>query len=272
MGGFLQRALGLTFAMVVIGVAGMPGAAIAQAYACNGAGPGEMQVGQVPGAQGFVTALCVRVDEPSDSPEDGTQPTGPERPVWQDRPTGSLPTDPYEDRLMYVLQMMQAGEAVEGELQALRSDPQYAAFQEGNWEIFHDGDERRGRGQSCTAMYASPAGLVVIASQDGGYAGALLTFIGGDIPAPGDPALIPVSLVQTGRSTPSEVRAHNYRMPDTELGAITFAVPSIQAALDGMLDIADFELSMRGRTVMTVGWRGGSAAKDRLAQCVSGRR
>lgn len=259
--------MALAAALVMLGGLAMPEAAEAQAYLCNGAGPGEMQVGQVPGdGQGALQALCVRVDQLPATDAPGTEPPGPERAVWQDRPIGSLATDTYEDRLMYTLKLLQTGEAVQAELAALQADPRYALFHDGGWEVFRSDDPRRRRGEGCTALYASPEGLVVIANPSG-FTGALLTFIGGDIPVPDAPALVPVTLMQTGMRQPTTVRAHTYRMPETDIGAITFAVPSMQAAVDGMFDVADFQLSMQGRTVMTLRWQGGQAAKDRLALC-----
>ena len=113
--------------------------------------------------------------------------------------------------------------------------------------------------------------MVVIAGPGGESTMALLTFIGPDIPVPDAPGLVPVSLLQTGSATPTIVRAHNYQMPETELGAITFAVPSLQAALQGMFDVANFELAMNEQVVMKIDWDNGLSARDGLAECATGR-
>ena len=101
----------------------------------------------------------------------------------------------------------------------------------------------------------------------GDYKGALLTFYGQDIPRPSSVQKVRVTLNQSN-DKPQTVQVFNYAMPGYDYGAITMAVPTIEALLEGMEDTQSFELVMDGKSIAKVGWEGGLAARDKLRQCV----
>lgn len=152
----------------------------------------------------------------------------------------------------------------------LATDPDFAAayhrYTEGAWEHF----ERTDR-QQCAALFTRERDVVLMFEAGGGEAGALLVFVGRDVPAPEAPRRFRVELSQNDDAASQRVQAFNYRFPDTEYGAVALAVPSMDALIDNMLDTHRFELTVRGQRIFAIEWHGGQAARDTLARCV-GRR
>lgn len=68
---------------------------------------------------------------------------------------------------------------------------------------------------------------------------------------------------------PQKVKAFNYRLAGDAWGAIALAVPSIEAALDGMEDTQSFKLLVGNKKVAEVEWQGGLKAKSKLESCLS---
>lgn len=84
--------------------------------------------------------------------------------------------------------------------------------------------------------------------------------------------MIPVTLAQSDDTGPAQtVRAFSYRQPG-KLGwsAISFAVPSPEALLGNMSENLGFVLTVDRKQVMAIKWSGGSAAREKLRQCVAG--
>ncbi|OYW39269.1 MAG: hypothetical protein B7Z35_04865 [Hydrogenophilales bacterium 12-61-10] len=155
-----------------------------------------------------------------------------------------------------------------------KSDPKFKAAYErylnGGWEYFQDAPGAA-PGEYCAAFYAKGGGMVRLSGPGKEYAGALMTFWGADIPTPAKMQKVRVTLKQSN-DAPQTVQAFNYKLPGEAFGAIAFAVPTIEAALAGMENEASFDLEMDGKSVASVEWHDGLAARDRLGKCVSARK
>ncbi len=152
-----------------------------------------------------------------------------------------------------------------------KSDPKFKAAYErylsGGWDYL-DGHSKAAPGEYCAAFFWRGDGMVRLSGPGGGYEGALMTFWGANIPTPATSQKIRVTLKQTGEA-PQTLQAFNHKLAGDAFGAIVFAVPTIEAALAGMEDVASFNVQMDGKSVAKVEWHGGLAARDRLRKCVS---
>ena len=155
-----------------------------------------------------------------------------------------------------------------------KSDPKFKAAYErylkGGWEYFQDA-AGAAPSEYCSAFYAKGGGMVRLSGPGKEYEGALMTFWGADIPTPAKMQKVKVTLIQSN-DAPQTVQAFNYKLPGDAFGAIAFAVPTIEAALEGMEDVASFDLEMDGKSVAGVEWRDGLTARDQLRKCVSARK
>ncbi len=140
---------------------------------------------------------------------------------------------------------------------------------EGGWSYFQDVPDAA-PGEYCAALYWKGDGLVRISGPGRDYAGAMLTFWGPGVPRPADVRRVPVVLRQTNEP-PQHVQAFHYAMPGEAYAAVALAVPTLEDALAGMLDAHHFEVELDGRTVVTVAWDGGFAARDELRACTARR-
>ena len=89
------------------------------------------------------------------------------------------------------------------------------------------------------------------------------------IPHPSKPVLIKASIKQTGASAVT-TNAWNHLAPDEKSGAITFAVPSLKAGVDGLLDTLRMQISVEGKQVFDLEYHGGLKAQATLRQCLKG--
>ncbi|WP_240230386.1 DUF2794 domain-containing protein [Devosia lacusdianchii] len=144
----------------------------------------------------------------------------------------------------------------------------YERYTNGGWDYFQDQAGAR-PGEYCAAFYWRGDGMVRLSGPGGDYPGALITFWGPDIPTPGSVETITVTLDQAD-GAPATVKAFNYHLAGDAWGAIALAVPTIEAALDGMEDRQSFMLSIGGRMVAQVEWRDGLTAKSQLERCLRG--
>jgi hypothetical protein len=188
----------------------------------------------------------------------------------------SVPFDPMQSLLSDAASVStalakQPSEAIE---KRKKGDPKFKAAYErylsGGWDYL-DGHSKAAPGEYCAAFFWKGDGMVRLSGPGGGYEGALMTFWGANIPTPGKSQQIEVTLKQTGEA-PQTLQAFNHKLPGDAFGAIVFAVPTIEAALAGMEDVASFDLSIDGISVAKVEWHGGLAARERLRQCVSVRK
>lgn len=142
----------------------------------------------------------------------------------------------------------------------------YDRYINGGWDYFQD-QGGAAPGEYCAAFYWRGDGMVRLSGPGGAYEGALMTFWSPNIPTPDDVKTISVTLDQAD-GAPATVKAFNYHLAGDAWGAIAFAVPTIEAALEGMEDRQSFTLQIGGQTVAEVQWDGGLAAKDQLQRCL----
>jgi hypothetical protein len=177
--------------------------------------------------------------------------------------------DPMQAQLNLALaNVLAAGNAVKDKA-ALMKDPKYKRFAQGSWSYFQDSNSKK-PGEFCAAFFTREQGFVMLSGPGSDYAGAMLTFWGLDIPKPKALRKIKVTLKQPP-DKPQTVTAFNYFNPAQGMGAIAFAVPTIEAALTNILDKQDFELITEGKRVAKVTWHSGLAMKKKLTACVAKR-
>ncbi|MDF2980307.1 MAG: hypothetical protein K0Q69_79 [Devosia sp.] len=143
----------------------------------------------------------------------------------------------------------------------------YERYSKGGWDYFQD-NAKAAPGEYCAALYWRGEGMVRLSGPGGDYAGALITFWGPNVPTPAEVKTISVTLDQAD-GAPQKVKAFNYRLAGDAWGAIALAVPSIEAALDGMEDTQSFKLLVGNKKVAEVEWQGGLKAKSKLESCLS---
>ena len=142
----------------------------------------------------------------------------------------------------------------------------YERYSNGGWDYFQD-NAGAGPGEYCAAFYWRGDGMVRLSGPGGDYQGALITFWGPNIPTPAEVKTISVTLDQAD-GAPQKVKAFNYHLAGDAWGAIALAVPSIEAALEGMEDTQSFKLLVGSKKVAEVEWQGGLKAKSKLESCL----
>jgi hypothetical protein len=128
-------------------------------------------------------------------------------------------------------------------------------------------------GRLCTATFAkytsgednSEGGVVTIMGFQQPKQEAWLIFQGGGLPKPRKVNKVKIAL-QQDEEPPQTVEVFNYTKT-RNLGVVTFAVPGLQAAVDGMRDSQRFKLSLDGKTVMTIQWTNGAKSIGELKAC-----
>ena len=238
-------------------MAGLP-AMTSASYICpNGPGPGEVQLGITGGSHG-VAAMPVceeNINNIEDSVEDADEP--------------APRADPLQTRIGAVSSVLEAmSMGYERLHDALNKDPELKAMGNGMWQYQQIGQPPR-RGEGCSALYTNLKGALVLSGPDGDYKGALMTFWGPDVPSPPSVGTIRVTLDQAD-GQPQTVTAFNYASPNGKIGAISLAVPTIQALLDNMTDQQSFDIAIDGKSVIHLEWQHGLAARDQLRRCVAG--
>lgn len=177
------------------------------------------------------------------------------------------PPDPIQIHVNGAIANFQLMKSYSDELMERQNDPRVQAYLNGKWEFFQDKVSAR-PGEYCAAFFARKGGFVMISGPGREYPGALLTFWGEKVPRPEKLGTVQVTLKQTGEA-PQTVTAYNYGFRGQRFGAVMLKVPTIEAALVGMLDAQEFELLIGSQSVVTVAWRDGLKARDELRRCVA---
>lgn len=153
-------------------------------------------------------------------------------------------------------------------LNALRADPVLMRFVNGYWE-YYQSRESAAPGEFCAASYSNLHGIVTLSGVDKSWEGGLLTFTGRAIPKPDTFRKIKATLTQTG-DRPATVEIFNPAASEAMkgLGTLIFAVPSMKAAVSGMLNDQAFAVSVDGREVFRMTWKDGDKARNALRQCM----
>lgn len=177
--------------------------------------------------------------------------------------------DPMQAKINQALgDMLEAQKRIEDKAKLMK-DPRYKAYVNGAWTYFQDSNSKK-PGEFCSAFFTREQGFAMLSGPGSGYDGAMLTFWSMNIPKPKAVRKIKVTLKQTD-DKPQTVTAFNYYNAAHGMGAIALAVPSIEAALAGILDKHEFELLVGGKSVAKVKWHSGLAMKKKLTACVAKR-
>ncbi|MCC6140493.1 MAG: hypothetical protein IT389_07745 [Nitrospira sp.] len=84
----------------------------------------------------------------------------------------------------------------------------------------------------------------------------------------GKPVLV---TLKQGNLNPVTLNAIYMEVSPTAPPLLAFAVPSIEALMDGMKDDWHFEVIYEGRSIADITWHDGLKARDELKQCVAGK-
>lgn len=177
----------------------------------------------------------------------------------------SSPPAPMTLEQQYLAQALRRDQEIIAEL---HSDPRFERFANGGWD-YYQSRQPAAPGEYCAATYLSRHGMITLTGVDQSWDGAMLIFVGEDIPKPDTFRTISATLKQTGEA-PASVQVHNLaQVPQMhELGTLVFAVPSMTAALSGMTDELEFVIEIEGAEVFRMSWKEGLEARDQLRKCV----
>ncbi|MCX7073066.1 MAG: hypothetical protein NTW01_18940 [Gammaproteobacteria bacterium] len=165
-----------------------------------------------------------------------------------------------------------AKQAVETSKQEFLSGDARKKYEDGYWQHFQAFSGAK-PGEYCAAMFARQGMSVTVLGPGGDYRGALMIFSALDdsaFPKSAQPTIIPVSLKQ-GSDPAATVRVFNFNIGQWQTPILAFAVPTIDAALQGMDDKLDFHLEHEGKAIGSIEWHSGHAARDALKQCLDKR-
>lgn len=116
--------------------------------------------------------------------------------------------------------------------------------------------------------------VVTLFGPGGNYRGALLGFspLAKDHAFPkvksGKPVLV---TLKQGDEKPVTLNAIYLEVSPTAPPLLAFAVPSIEALMDGMKDDWSFEVLYQGKSIASIEWHDGLKARDELKQCLAGK-
>ncbi|HZF69921.1 hypothetical protein [Sulfuricurvum sp.] len=147
-------------------------------------------------------------------------------------------------------------------------------YKEGYWQYFQ-GSSKAKKGEYCTAMFSKEGMSISIMGPGGDYKGALMMFGSLDdknsaFPRSTSSSKVTVTLKQ-GNDAPATVKAFNYTLGESQNPVIVFAVPTIEAAMDGMEDKLDFHLQYDGQNIGDIEWHSGNKAREELKKCLAGK-
>jgi hypothetical protein len=168
-------------------------------------------------------------------------------------------------------QEINAKQAVASSKEEMFGSEEYKKMQAGYWEYFQANSSAK-PGEYCTAMFIKENMSVAILGPGGQYQGALMMFTaltGNDaFPQSEQPRVIQVTLKQASDPA-ATVGVFNFNLGKWQTPVVAFAVPTIEAALQGMEDKLDFHLQYEGQDIGSIEWHSGLAARDELKKCLS---
>jgi hypothetical protein len=150
----------------------------------------------------------------------------------------------------------------------------YKLNKNGYWQYFQASSKSK-KGEYCTAMFSKEGMSVSIMGPGGDYKGALMMFGSLDeqnsvFPSSTNSSKVTVTLKQ-GNDAPVTVKAFNYTLGESQNPVIVFAVPTIEAAMEGMEDKLDFHLQYDGQNIGDIEWHSGNKAREELKKCLAGK-
>lgn len=156
----------------------------------------------------------------------------------------------------------------------------------GYWE-FMQANSKAKPGEYCAAAFlqakrvkrervdnVSDGMVVTLFGPGGNYRGALLGFspLAKDHAFPkiksGKPVLV---TLKQGDEKPVTLNAIYMEVSPTAPPLLAFAVPTIEALMDGMKDDWSFEVLYQGKSIASIEWHDGLKARDELKQCLAGK-
>jgi hypothetical protein len=139
--------------------------------------------------------------------------------------------------------------------------------------LWHVDSTSTPEGSLCAATFAKytsgkngvEGGLVTIMGFQQPKEEAWLIFQGAGLPKPRKVKKIKIDLQQDDEPVQT-VEVFNYRKT-RDIGEVTFAVPGLKAALEGMRDTQRFKLTLDGKAVMIIQWTNGAKSIGELRAC-----
>ncbi len=177
----------------------------------------------------------------------------------------SSPPAPMTSEQQYLLQALRRDQEI---IAQMHSDPRFERYANGGWDYYQSRQPAE-PGEYCAATYLNRDGMITLTGVDKSWDGAMLIFVGENIPKPASFRSIAATLKQTG-DPPATVQVHNLALVRQmqELGTLVFAVPTMAAALDGITDTLEFIIEIEGEEVFRMSWKDGLKARDQLRKCL----
>ena len=164
-------------------------------------------------------------------------------------------------------------EQAKKEIEELKKTPEYQAYMKGSWNYLDSKKSAKGKPRQCGATFMKEGMVMMLYGSNDPNEKAMLTLSNlnkeSAIPHPSKPSLIKATIKQTGAAAVT-TNAWNHQSPDQKSGAITFAVPSLKAGVDGLLDTLRMQISVDGKEVFDLEYHDGLKAQAKLRQCLKG--
>lgn len=147
----------------------------------------------------------------------------------------------------------------------LANNPNYKKMAEGEWAYYQEG-EPPAPGQKCAATFVNVDGMLSVAAMGGYKDPALLLLSGVDVPRPHNEGTIRATLHQTGER-PQNVSVQNFTASGMNVGTVAFAIPSLEAAVQGLEDEAEIAVDVDGKRIYMLKYHSGHQASTELERC-----
>jgi hypothetical protein len=182
----------------------------------------------------------------------------------------NCPTDMKEVRVGKAVSCVPEKENVTWAKQQLQTDPKYAELLQGKWFFIQPQNARKG--EFCGIVFQKIDGMIAIIGPGGDYRGALLRFYGVDIPKSAgaeNGAFIKQKVTLTQAPDPAKtLQVLNTSYQGIKFGVLSIPIPSVEAAIDSMVDEQAFKIEIDGHVVFSSQWHSGLNARDELRKCV----
>ncbi|MCU0754541.1 MAG: hypothetical protein MUE46_05380 [Xanthomonadales bacterium] len=157
-------------------------------------------------------------------------------------------------------------------LRRIETDPGYRDFYVGWWVPQAEGV--LAKGGPCVLHFARKGMGVLLLGPARDQTTGFLAFYGGQLPRPRRVRTVRMTLMQDEEPAQT-LQVFSSRAPwqQDQLGMVYFAVPDIEAALQGMSDEMRFELSdpQTREFLMSIRWHSGHQQREQMRACLAGR-
>jgi len=184
------------------------------------------------------------------------------------------------ENLQQAFRTMRAQRAEKQRVAEYQKSPEYQAYLNGHWVHFEPKTINKGKGAArlCGAMFVMDGKTMALYGSTDPNEVATLTFADlgvqlTTLPLSYVPHLTSVTLTQNG-AAPVTTQAYSHNVDSSvsvlkKAGAITFAVPSLKAGVDGLLDTSDMSIEVDGHT-FGMHYHSGKEAQAKLRECMKG--